>query len=323
MTAATEPATLRQALRASRAALAACSPSPAADAEWLWSHALHRSRAWLLAHPEWTLAPSQKARGQTLIQRRQAGCSVAHLCGESGFMDLVLRLTPRVLAPRPETELLVETALQGLPKRARVLEWGAGTGAIALAIAQARPDCRILGLDFDRTAVRLAQSNALRLRIPNVRFARADWRQAWPGGRYDLILANPPYVALHDPCLLEPGLRREPRRALVAPLGGTQAFRILAQQARRHAHRRTRLLLEHGADQQTACRRIVARCGWGRTRALADLARLPRAICASRVQRKPNPHSAHKTGQEADINALPARPQTIRPNARILAVQDR
>ena len=278
----TEPATLHQALRASRTALAACSPSPAADAEWLWSHALRRPRAWLLAHPEWMLAPSQKARGEALIRRRRNGHSVAHLCGESGFMDLALRLTPRVLAPRPETELLVEAALCGLPKRAQVLEWGAGSGAVALALAQARPDCRILGLDHARTAVRLAQANALRLRIPNVRFAQADWRGAWPDGRYDLILANPPYVALHDPCLQSPGVCREPRHALVAPTSGTQAFRMLAQRARQCAHRRTRLLLEHGADQQATCRRILARGGWGRAQALFDLAGLPRALCATR-----------------------------------------
>ena len=278
---AAEPLTLRQALLESRTRLAACSDSPAVDAEWLWGHALRRSRSWLLAHPEWPLTPAERTRGESLILRRQDGHSVAHLCGECEFLDFSVRLTSQVLAPRPETELLVEQALHGLPHQARILEWGTGSGALALALALARPDCRILALDYSRAAVKLAQDNALRLRLKNVRFVRADWHRPWPGGAFDLILGNPPYVALHDPHLLSPGVRREPRSALVAPAQGTQAIRILATQARRHTHRRTRLLLEHGADQGLSCRRIVRRAGWGRAKTLLDLAGLPRACLAS------------------------------------------
>ena len=275
-----EPLTLRQALLESRTRLASCSDSPAADAEWLWSHALRRSRTWLLAHPEWVLEPTEQSRGESLIRRRQDGHSVAHLCGESEFLDFSLRLTPQVLAPRPETELLAEQALHGLPRRARILEWGTGSGVLALALARARPDCRILALDHSHAAIRLAQSNALRLRLKNIRFLRGDWRCPWPSGTFDLILGNPPYVAPHDPHLQSPGVCREPGHALVSPARGTQAVRILATQAHRHAHRRTRLLLEHGADQGDICRKIVGRAGWGQAETLADLAGLPRVCLA-------------------------------------------
>lgn len=278
---AAESLTLRQALLESRTRLAACSDSPAVDAEWLWSHALRHSRNWLLAHPEWPLTPAEQARGESLIRRRQDGHSVAHLCGECEFLDFSVRLTSQVLAPRPETELLVEQALCGLPHRARILEWGTGSGVLALALSRAHPDCQILALDHSRAAVKLAQSNALRLRLKNVRFMWADWRRPWPSGTFDLILGNPPYVALHDPHLQSPGVCQEPCSALVAPAQGTQAIRVLAAQARRHAHRRTRLLLEHGADQGDICRKIVARTGWGQSETLIDLASLPRACLAS------------------------------------------
>ena len=278
---AAEPLTLRQALLESRTRLASCSDSPAVDAEWLWSHALHRSRSWLLAHPEWPLTPAERSRGESLICRRQDGHSVAHLCGGCEFLDFSVRLTSQVLAPRPETELLVEQALHGLPRQAHILEWGTGSGVLALALARARPDCRILALDHSRAAVKLAQSNALRLRLKNVWFMQGDWHRHWPGGTFDLILGNPPYVALHDPHLQSPGVCQEPRSALVAPAQGTQAIRVLAAQARRRTHRRTRLLLEHGADQGDMCRKIVQRAGWGRAKTLLDLAGLPRACLAS------------------------------------------
>ena len=209
------------------------------------------------------------------------GHSVAHLCGECEFLNFSIRLTSQVLAPRPETELLAEQALHGLPRQARILEWGTGSGVLALAIARARPDCQILALDHSRAAVKLAQSNALRLRLKNVRFMQGDWRHHWPGETFDLILGNPPYVALHDPHLQSPGVCQEPCSALVAPAQGTQAIRVLAAQARRRTHRRTRLLLEHGADQGLSCRKIVQRAGWGRAKTLLDLAGLPRACLAS------------------------------------------
>lgn len=278
---AVELLTLRQALLESRTRLASCSDSPAVDAEWLWSHALRRSRSWLLAHPEWPLTPIEQARGESLIRRRQDGHSVAHLCGECEFLGFSVRLTSQVLAPRPETELLVEQALHGLPRRARILEWGTGSGVLALALAQARPDCRILALDHSRAAVKLARSNALRLRLKNVRFMQGDWQRRWPEGAFDLILGNPPYVALHDPHLQSPGVCQEPRSALVAPAQGTQAIRALAAQARRRAHRRTRLLLEHGADQDEICRKIIVRAGWGQAKTLIDLANLSRACLTS------------------------------------------
>ena len=272
---------LDAALRAARAQLAACSDTAHADALWLWEHALGRSRAWLLAHPEHVLSAAEARRGAALVRARAQGVSVAQLCGRADFLDLELRLRPAAPCPRPETELLVAAALRGLPGRARVLEWGTGCGAVALALARARPDCRIVAHDCRRAAVRLAQANAHRLRVRRARFARADWRRRWRGGRYHLILANPPYVAPHDPHLHGPGVRREPRAALIATERGCAALRTLALRARRHARPGARLLLEHGRDQGTQARRIVSRAGWGRVRTLADAEGRPRACLAS------------------------------------------
>ncbi len=277
-----EAVPLSRALQHTCAQLAAHSPSPKTDAAYLWSHALDRPLTWMLAYPQWPLSPQQYARGMHLVRQRQAGYSVAHLCGTCGFMDLQLRLTTQVLAPRPESELLVEHALRALPKRANILEWGVGSGAIALAIAQARPDCQILGLDHVRTTVQLARTNVLRLRLPNLHCLHGNWNRAWPRRRFDLIIANPPYVAMHDPCLGTPGVRREPRHALVASARGLQHYPRLARMARRHTRRNGQLLLEHGATQAAACRRIVMRSGWGRARTLKDLAGLPRAVSARR-----------------------------------------
>ena len=242
---------------------------------------MRRSRAWLMAYPEWRLTPAEQAQGESLIRGRRDGYSVAHLCGECEFLNVAIRLSHQVLAPRPETELLAEQALEGLPPRARVLEWGTGSGALALALAHARPDCQILALDHSRAAIRLAQGNALRSRLKNIRFMRRDWHRPWPDGAFDLILGNPPYVAPHDPCLQSPGVRREPRHSLVAPARGTQAIRTLAAQARRHARRRARLLLEHGAEQGEVCRKIINHAGWGQSETLTDLSGLPRACLAS------------------------------------------
>ena len=277
----TEPRTLGGALLESRDRLHRHSDSPRIDAEWLWSHVLGRPRSWLLAHPEQPLSVAEQARGEYLVTRRQQGHSVAHLCGGCEFLDFELRLNARVLAPRPETELLVDAALQGLPRQARILEWGTGSGALALAIARARPDCRVLGLDLSRAAVSQARDNARRLRLRHARFALGDWRRAWPDGVFELILGNPPYVAAQDTQLNTPGVRREPRHALVAAAQGSQALRVLAARAARHAHRRTRLLLEHGAEQGDVCRRIVARAGFGDCRTLFDLAGRPRACLSS------------------------------------------
>lgn len=280
-TAAEPPATVGAGLAAARRALAARGDEPVA-ALWLWSRILARPPAWLLAHPEAPLGGRAARRGGRLLARLADGHSVAHLCGSAPFLDFELRLTPRTPAPRADTETLAAAALDGLPRRARALDWGAGAGTLALALARARPDCRIVGLDRVRGSAALARANALRLRLRNARFARADWRGAWPAGKFDLIVANPPYVAPRDPRLREAGVRREPRGALAATERGLRDLRLIAAGAQKCLRPRGRLLLEHGAEQADAARRAVARAGFGRARTLRDARGLPRA-CLARV----------------------------------------
>ena len=278
-TAAEPPATVGAGLAAARRALAERGDEPVA-ALWLWSRILARPPAWLLAHPEAPLDGRAARRGGRLLKRLADGHSVAHLCGSAPFLDFELRLTPRTLAPRADTETLAAAALDGLPRRARALDWGAGAGTLALALARARPDCRVLGLDRMRGSAALAHANALRLRLRNARFARADWRGTWPAGRFDLILANPPYVMPRDPRLQEAGVRREPRGALVATERGLRDLRLIAARARKHLRPHGRLLLEHGAEQADTVRRVVKRAGFGRARTLRDARGLPRACLA-------------------------------------------
>ena len=279
-----EPETvcLRDALQAARSTLQDCSDTPETDAQWLWGHALQRNQAWLLAHPEYRPTTTQQNRGEYLIHQRQQGHSVAHLCGYSGFMDFTLRLNHHALAPRPETETLVAEALPLLPYRARVLEWGTGSGALAIAIAKARPDCTILALDCAQTNLRLAHRNALTLRVHNIQFAWGDWNQNayWPQTRFDLILANPPYIAPHNACLQSPGVCREPRRALVSTNSGLQAIYAIAGRAKKNIRRNGWLLMEHGSGQDERCRRILQQAGWGRVRSISDWSGIPRAVCA-------------------------------------------
>ena len=278
--AAERPGTVGAGLAAARAVLEVRGDEPAA-ALWLWSRILERPPAWLLAHPETPLGDGAAERGRRLLERLANGHSVAHLCGSAPFLDFELRLTPRVLAPRADTETLAAAALDGLPRRPRVLDWGAGAGTLALALARARPDCRVLGLDRDRGAVALARANALRLRLRNARFAHADWRGAWPMGTFDLILANPPYIDPRDPHLREVGVRREPCGALTATERGLRDLRLIAAGARKRLRPGGRLLLEHGAEQADAARRVAARAGFGRARTLLDGRGLPRVCLVS------------------------------------------
>jgi release factor glutamine methyltransferase len=230
------------------------------EAVLLLRHVLGVSDAWLIAHPDDLVDVAQAAAFRGLVERRARGEPVAYLTGTRGFHALELRVTPDVLIPRPETELLVDCALQRIPED---MEWavadlGTGSGAIALAIAKARPRAKVVATDASGAALAVARANADRLALRNVQFAHGDWCAALGDARFDLIVSNPPYIAESDAHLREGDLRFEPAAALASGSDGLDAIRIIVRDARAHLHDGGWLLFEHGFDQGPAVRELLA-----------------------------------------------------------------
>ena len=247
------------------------------DAQLLLLHALGRAphdRAWLLAHDTDALRDEAWSALSTQLSRRLAGEPVAYLLGEKEFHGLDLRVDARVLVPRPDTETLVEWALECLEGHAapRVLDLGTGSGAIALALQHARADAQVDAVDTSADALAVAQANAQRLGLP-VRFALANWLDGAETG-YAVIASTPPYIAANDPHL--PALRHEPVSALVAGTDGLDDIRQIVRHAPAHLAEGGWLLLEHGHDQAAAVRQLLAERGFAEVQSREDLAGIQR-----------------------------------------------
>lgn len=255
------------------------------DAQLLLAAVLGRPRPWVLAHADAALEPADTSRFETLCARRALGEPLAYLLGEKEFHGLALAVDPRVLVPRPDTELLVDWALEllaaGSPG-ATVADLGTGSGAIALAVAGARPDARVCAVDLSADALEVARGNGARLGI-RVEWLHGDWWAPLAGRRFDLLLANPPYVAVDDPHLA--ALRHEPTSALVAGADGLVDLRAIASAAAAHLQPGGWLLLEHGAGQGGAVRDLLRAGGLGEVSTRSDLAGLPRCSGARLVNR--------------------------------------
>jgi len=248
------------------------SPSPRLDAELLLAHVLGKSRSYLRTWPEQAVDAATAARFAALLARRRAGEPVAYLLGQQGFWSLELEVAPHTLIPRPDTELLVETALALLPGGpARVLDLGTGTGAIALALACERPVWQLLGVDRVPEAVLLAERNRARLKLANARFVESVWFAALAGQRFRMIVGNPPYIAADDPHLAQGDVRFEPASALVAGRDGLDDIRLIVSEAPDHLEAGGWLLLEHGYDQGEAVRALFAARGFTQVESRRDL----------------------------------------------------
>ena len=249
------------------------------DAQMLLLHALGHSphdRAWLIAHDSDPLLPEAATRWQALLQRRQAGEPVAYLLGEKAFGGLTLQVDARVLVPRPDTEVLVEWALEVLdafPASARFLDLGTGSGAIALAVKNRRPTTKVTATDASADALAVADTNAQRLRL-GVRLRHGVWLQAVSGEHFDVITSNPPYIAEHDEHLT--ALNHEPISALTAGPDGLDDLRTLIHQAPESLASGGRLLLEHGHDQAAAVRALLQTRGFTKVDSRTDLAGIER-----------------------------------------------
>ncbi len=243
------------------------------DAEVLLAHALSTTRAQLKSHPEQVPNQDRAARYRILIQRRAAGEPTAYMIGHREFWSLRLTVNTTVLIPRPETELLVERALALHPDPSgTLLDLGTGSGAIALAIASERPAWRITATDISETALTTAQLNAAPLGFQNVEFLAGDWFAPLGGRRFNLVVANPPYIADSDPALETAPLRYEPRLALAAADDGMACLHRIIHSAPPYLERRGWLLLEHGSEQAPLVARALVVRGFSHVRSLRDLA---------------------------------------------------
>jgi release factor glutamine methyltransferase len=276
------PRTIRHLLSEDAAKLAAVLALDANDArleaQYLLQHVLHKPRAWLLAHPEAILEQTQQAFYETLLRRRMQGEPIAYILGEREFFGLNFKVTPATLIPRPETELLVEQALQHIPpdKPCRFLDLGAGSGAIALSIAHHRPKAEVTAVDASPEALEVARQNAASLGIRNANFLHGDWYAPLDGRRFDLIVSNPPYIAENDAHLKQGDLRFEPAAALASGADGLDDIRRIVAGAGTHLAVGGWLLMEHGHDQAERVCELLQKAGFSNVRTAPDLAGIGR-----------------------------------------------
>ncbi len=255
-----------------RAANLPGSPSARLDAEWLLAAALGKPTSYLRTWPEREVPAECEARFVADLARRRHGEPIAYILGRQGFWSLDLEVAPHTLIPRPDTELLVETALQLAPATPlAVLDLGAGSGAIALALAHERPAWTVTGVDRIAEAVSLAARNAARLQLGNATFIESQWFSALGGRQYALIISNPPYIRSGDPHLQQGDLRFEPGSALVAGEDGLDDIRQIITSAPDHLAQGGWLLLEHGYDQAGSVRELLAKQGFVDTQSRTDL----------------------------------------------------
>lgn len=270
--------TISQALSDARLRLRATSPSPAVDASILLCHVLGRSPEHLIAWPDKQLSPQQASQFKEILQQRVGGKPVAYITGEREFWSLSLKVTDDVLIPRPDTETLVEFVVEKFSDSPAltVADIGTGSGAIACALAAERPAWNIIATDSSMEALNIARLNASIHKLENISFVHGQWFEPLAGFDFDLIVSNPPYVAIDDPHLAQGDVRFEPEAALVSGKLGMDAITHLALQAGQLLKAGGWLVVEHGYDQQQLVYDCYQRGGFENIVQLTDLADQPR-----------------------------------------------
>lgn len=251
----------------------------------LLGHVTLLSRVQLITQSERALTAGEAQQLSQLFARRLAGEPIAYLTGEREFYGLSFDVSPAVLIPRPDTELLVELALQYLPPQGRVLDMGTGSGAIAIAIAHARPDAVVTALDVSAEALAIATGNA-RKNQAKVNFLHSDWFSAVAAQRFDLIVSNPPYIVAGDPHLSEGDLRFEPVDALTDHANGLSDLQTITREAAQYLAPGAWLLMEHGYDQAAAVREVLSGHAYAEVQSWRDLAGIER-VSGGRFNNKP------------------------------------
>ncbi|BAV33031.1 SAM-dependent methyltransferase [Sulfuricaulis limicola] len=252
------------ALRRTLHELEVTSPTPRLDAEVLVMHACGINRSELITRHETALTSEQQHKLEGLLDRRKHGEPIAYLTGMREFWSMEFNVTPATLIPRPETELLVEKALELIPRDTQwtIADLGTGCGAIALAIAEERPRCHVMATDNSPAALAVAKSNATKFGLANIEFRQGDWFTPLAGATFDMILSNPPYIRAGDPHLNQGDLRFEPATALVSGADGLDAIRHIALHARQFLKPGGWLLFEHGWDQADAIGNFLRQQGY-------------------------------------------------------------
>ena len=250
----------------------------ALEARMLLAAMLRVSDVYLIAHDDQSLSAAEVERYRLLLARRAAGEPVAYITGEREFFSRAFHVTPTVLIPRPETELLVELALERVPasSSATVLDLGTGSGCIAISIALARGGARVMAVDQSTEALAVARGNAARLGAGNVVFAQSNWFDAVREQRFDIIVSNPPYVAQGDAHLTQGDLRFEPPAALSSGANGLADIRTIVTGAQAQLVPGAWLLFEHGYDQAALCRALLAQAGFTAVQSWRDLSDIER-----------------------------------------------
>ena len=243
------------------------------DAELLLSHVLGTARSWLIAHSDDPLPSREVDRFSESLERAARGEPLAYILGYKEFWSLRLAVSPAVLVPRPETELLVERALAlHSQSTGRVADLGTGSGAIALALARERPGWSVVATDISEEALKVARGNAAAHGLSQIEFLPGRWLDPLEGRKFNLIVSNPPYIDERDPAMRTPALRHEPRIALTPGADALASIREIVQSAPPRLEPNGWLLLEHGSDQAAAVARELVARGFTHVRSHRDLA---------------------------------------------------
>jgi release factor glutamine methyltransferase len=255
---------------------------PLSEARSLISHSLQRPKEWLISHDDEPLSPEQTATCDRLMHRRAQGEPFAYLVGKQEFYGREFQVSPAVLIPRAETELLIDAVLTKYPKNLalRVIDLGTGSGCIAITLALERPCWHVLAIDNSTAAIDIAQDNANRLGASNVTCKLSTWWQDIDAQRFNLIVSNPPYIKKNDSHLSQGDLRFEPKSALTDHSDGLSAYRAILQGLEPYAEHDCCLFMEHGYDQATSLAALVTAHGLQIVEQKKDLALQPRLMIA-------------------------------------------
>ncbi len=258
--------------------LASVSDSALLDAEVLLCQALNQPRSHLRAWPDKPLQPEHLVAFRVLLEQRQQGTPIAYITGNREFWSRDFQVSPDVLIPRPDTELLIELSLKLIPANepTKIIDLGTGSGVIAITLAAERPQALLSATDFSLAALRIAQLNADKHQISNIEFYHSDWFDNVPDTKFKLIISNPPYIAEDDSHLQQGDVRFEPQTALSAPEQGLADIRSIAESARDYLEPGGHLLIEHGYNQQQQVQALFKDLHYDKVQTYTDLSGQPR-----------------------------------------------